>query len=175
MKRLALLTLALFQFFTFSPFHLLSFTMAQTDITSQYVKNPSFEMGDITTLPKDNTRGAYTASAVVNWVLSGSYGVSDIMTASATATDNNFGAPGQPSDGTQMYYIRNAWSASNASLTQSVQLAAGTYKLTVDNKCITASSHTAKLIAGANETTLTFHSSMPDKWQGAGQDRLSGR
>ena len=134
-----------------------------TDVTG-YLANPSFEEDDISTLPKDNTRGAYTAKSVVNWVLTGSYGVSDIMTANATATDNNFGAPGTPSDGSQMYYIRNAWSASNASLVQGISLPPGKYKLTVDNKCITESTHSAKLIAGANEASLTFHSSMPSKW-----------
>ena len=112
------------------------------DVTG-YLANPSFELDDITSLPADNIRGAYTASTVVNWQLSGSYGVSDIMTAAATATDNNFGAPGKPSDGNQMYYIRNSWSDSEASLTQSITLPEGTYKLTVDNKCITAASHSA--------------------------------
>ena len=133
------------------------------DVTG-YLANPSFELDDITSLPADNTRGAYTASTVVNWQLSGSYGVSDIMTAAATATDNNFGAPGKPSDGNQMYYIRNSWSDSEASLTQSITLPEGTYKLTVDNKCITAASHSAALVAGSNETALTFHTSMPSKW-----------
>ena len=134
-----------------------------TDVTG-YLANPSFEEDDISTLPKDNTRGAYTAKSVVNWVLTGNYGVSDIMTASATATDNNFGAPGTPSDGKQMYYIRHAWNAASASLTQGISLPPGKYKLTVDNKCITESTHSAKLIAGANEASLTFHSSMPSKW-----------
>ncbi|MDE5550954.1 MAG: hypothetical protein K2I99_06350, partial [Bacteroidaceae bacterium] len=87
---------------------------AQEDVTATYLNNPSFEQDDISKLPKDNTRGAYTATSVAGWSLTGSYGVSDIMTASATATDNNFGAPGKPSDGTQMYYIRNAWNVSTA-------------------------------------------------------------
>ncbi|MBQ8969400.1 MAG: hypothetical protein IJ064_06690 [Bacteroidaceae bacterium] len=138
--------------------------MAQTDVTTQYLSNPSFEADAISTLPADATRGAYTAASVVGWTLSGSYGVSDIMTASATATDNNFGRPGQPSDGKQMYYIRNAWSASTASLLQSVRLPAGTYRLTVDNKCITQSSHTANLVAGSEQTSLPFQSSMPNDW-----------
>ena len=88
---------------------------AQTDSTSQYLNNPSFEQDNVASLPKDDTRGGYTAKTVEGWNLTGQYGVSDIMTAEATATDNNFGAPGQPSDGTQMYYIRHAWNASTAS------------------------------------------------------------
>ena len=113
---------------------------AQEDVTGQYLKNPSFELDDISKLPLDGTRaangsGAYGATSVEGWTLSGSYMVSDIMTAAATATDNNFGAPGQPSDGQQMYYVRNAWSASQVSLLQTVKLPAGKYRITVDNKC----------------------------------------
>ena len=135
-----------------------------TDVSSRYLKNPSFEKDDISKLNKDNTRGAYTATSISDWNLSGNYGVSDIMTAAATATDNNFGKPGSPSDGSQMYYIRQAWNAGAASLTQTVNLPKGKYKLTVDNKCITASSHAAYLIAGEENTTLTFQSSMPSEW-----------
>jgi len=134
------------------------------DITEKYIKNPSFEEDDINLLSKDDTRGAYVATSVVDWKLSGSYGVSDIMTASATATDNNFGAPGKPSDGKQMYYIRNAWKTSSASLLQSITLPAGIYKLTLDNKCVTASSHMAYLVAGDDNITLPFNDSLPSKW-----------
>ena len=102
--------------FILSLFALALTATAQEDITSQYIQNPSFEQDDISRLNFDATRGAYTASTVVGWTLSGSYGVSDIMTADATATDNNFGVPGQPSDGTQMYYIRHSWNVANASL-----------------------------------------------------------
>jgi len=137
---------------------------AQTDITSRYLKNPSFEADDITKLKADETRGAYIATTITDWVLTGSYGVSDIMTSDATATDNNFGKPGDPSDGKQMYYIRYAWKMASASLLQSVTLPAGTYRLTVDNKCITTSSHSAALVAGSNSAGLNFHSSMPSAW-----------
>lgn len=137
---------------------------AQEDITTKYISNPSFELDDISKLAKDNTRGAYTATKVNGWTLTGNYGVSDIMTEAATATDNNFGKPGKPSDGSQMYYIRNAWSASTASLTQTINLPAGKYRLAVDNKCVTGSSHSANLVAGKSSTALTFQSSMPSTW-----------
>lgn len=137
---------------------------AQTDVTSQYLQNPSFELDDISTLPRDNTRGAYTATSVVGWQLTGNYGVSDIMTAAATATDNNFGAPGNPSDGTQMYYIRHSWTATSANLLQSITLPAGKYQLTVDNKCVTQSSHQASLVAGSKQTALAFQTAMPSQW-----------
>lgn len=137
---------------------------AQEDITSQYISNPSFELDDISKLAEDATRGAYTATSLVGWNLTGSYGVSDIMTSSATATDNNFGKPGNPSAGKQMYYIRNAWNASSASLLQSINLPVGKYRLSVDNKCITASSHSANIVAGSASSSLTFNSSMPSSW-----------
>ncbi|MBO4664931.1 MAG: hypothetical protein J5663_11045 [Bacteroidaceae bacterium] len=136
-----------------------------TEITAQYLVNPSFERDDIATLAKDNTRGAYVATSIYGWTLTGNYGVSDIMTATATATDNNFGAPGKPSNGTQMYYIRNAWTASTATLFQSITLPAGKYRLNVDNKCITASSHAAYLVAGDNNVSLNFKDAMPEVWE----------
>lgn len=135
-----------------------------TDVTSKYLSNPSFEKDNIATLAKDATRGAYTAKNIVGWTLTGGYGVSDIMTSAATATDNNFGAPGKPSEGSQMYYIRNAWSDASASLLQNVSLPAGKYKLTVDNKCITAAGHSAYLVAGTENVSLAFQSSMPSAW-----------
>ncbi|KAG4103726.1 hypothetical protein H8356DRAFT_1643875 [Neocallimastix lanati (nom. inval.)] len=136
----------------------------ETDITEKYIKNPSFEKDDISLLSPDNTRGAYVAKSLVDWNLTGDYGVSDIMTADATATDNNFGAPGNPSDGKQMYYIRNAWKVTEASLLQSVTLPAGIYKLTVDNKCVTQSFHYAYLVAGEENIVLPFYDYLPDEW-----------
>ncbi len=140
---------------------------AQTDITSPYIINPSFEEDDVTTLTSDGVRGAYVATTVKGWELTGEYGVSDIMTASATATDNNFGAPGEPSHGKQMYYIRYAWKSSSAQLLQHVTLPPGTYRLTVDTKCITQSSHAAALVAGSYSTGLSFHTAMPADWDKA--------
>lgn len=138
---------------------------AQVDITTQYLKNPSFESDNISSLAKDATRGAYQASSVVGWNLSGGYGVSDIMTSAATATDNNLGAPGKPSDGTQMYYIRQAWANGTASLKQTVKLPAGRYRFSVDNKCFTPGTQSsAKMVAGTQSTVLTLQSSLPSNW-----------
>ncbi|MBQ0022267.1 MAG: hypothetical protein KBT29_03400 [Prevotellaceae bacterium] len=137
---------------------------AQEDITTKYIVNPSFEADDITKLSKDDTRGAYAAPSVEGWKLAGNYGVSDIMTSATTATDNNFGTPGKPAEGSQMYYLRHAWTDATPSLTQTIKLPAGNYRLTVDNKCITQSSQSASLIAGNESTALTFSSSMPSVW-----------
>lgn len=138
---------------------------AQVDITAKYLNNPSFESDNISSLVKDATRGAYTATSVVGWTLSGSYGVSDIMTSSATATDNNLGAPGNPSDGKQMYYIRNAWANGTASLKQTVKLPAGRYRFSVDNKCFTPGTQSSgKMVAGTENTVFALQSSLPSNW-----------
>ena len=139
---------------------------AQTDVTSSYIKNASFESDNVSSLTADATRGAYAITSVTGWTLSGTYGVSDIMTVSATATDNNLGKPGSPSDGTQMYYIRNAWKDGSASLKQSVTLPAGKYRLCVDSKSATpGTSSSGKLVAGTDNTTISLNSgSIPSSW-----------
>lgn len=140
--------------------------MAQTDITAQYLANPSFEADKVSTLQADATRGAYSITALTGWSLTGTYGVSDIMTSAATATDNNLGAPGKPSDGNQMYYIRHAWTNGNASLTQKVTLPAGKYRFSVDNKCATpGTSSSGNVVAASESTAFTLtQGAMPSSW-----------
>jgi hypothetical protein len=136
-----------------------------TDVTSNYLNNPSFENDDINKLSADATRtGAYVAKSVEGWTISGSYGVSDIMVDATTVTDNNFGDPGTPSNGSQMYYIRNAWATTTASILQTVALPAGKYKLSVDNKAVTNGSSTATLVAGTESVSITNVTSMPSEW-----------
>ena len=46
---------------------------AQTDVSSQYLQNPSFEQNNISVLSKDNTRGAYTVGiSLTGWTVTGS-------------------------------------------------------------------------------------------------------
>ncbi len=148
-----------------------SICLAQTDVTSQYIKNASFEANDITKLSADNTRGAYTVgTSLTDWTVTGSFGVSDIMTAAATATDNNMGSPGQASDGTQMYYIRNAWNNASASVKQTVTLPAAKYRLTVDSKSAHAgTSSSGKLVAAGENTVIGMNQgSIPQTWSTVG-------
>ena len=140
---------------------------AQTDVTSQYLANPSFEQPVASTLSADATRGAYNVgTSLTGWTVSGSYGVSDIMTSAATATDNNMGAPGTPSDGMQMYYIRNAWKNATASVKQTITLPASKYRLTVDSKSAHAGTGSSgKLVAAGENTTITMNQgSIPSTW-----------
>ncbi len=156
----------------------------EMDLTSSLV-NPSFETNDTTKLTADKTRGynrndagtytgAYTISAdalaEAGWTLTNTPSVCDIMTADAAATDNDFGAPGAPSDGTYMLYMRDSWDEGDlaTTLTQKVTLSAGTYKLTVDSKCIhngATNVSPAKLVANGEHAELPYHSLfVPDNW-----------
>ena len=140
---------------------------AQTDVTSKYLQNPSFEQPLTSTLEADATRGAYkVGTALTGWTVTGNYGVSDIMTASATATDNNMGAPGSPSDGTQMYYIRNAWNNGSASIKQTLKLPAAKYRVTVDSKSAHAgTSSSGKLVAAGENTVISMNQNgIPSTW-----------
>lgn len=142
------------------------------DVTEMHLINPSFEKDDVLLLPTDAGRGAYTLNnAPTGWQLSHSgsgFHVNDLMTASATATDNNFGAPGEPSEGQQMLYLRDAWTNATTSLTQQCKgLTAGDYRLTVDYKCVTGGTSSAILKAGDNQAALTFSGTMPDSWKTA--------
>ncbi len=151
---------------------------ADEDVTATYIQNPSFETPDVIggTLSADNTgdragTGAYvvTANDLTGWTLVAptntetTRAVCDIMTADAVATDDNYGAPGAPSAGSQMLYLRNSWATNTASVKQTLSsLPAGYYRLTVDSKCVsTINSHYTQLVAGTKSSALTVHSAMP--------------
>ncbi len=132
------------------------------NITS-LLENPSFEDVDVTELTADGTRcdttvgGAWTVTSLEGWDLvvpDNDWSFHDIMSADATATDNGFGAPGTPSDGTYMLYLRDGNVTVNASVEQSIVLPAGEYKLTVDTKCVTTSNSTGALVAKAGDETI---------------------
>ena len=140
---------------------------AQTDVTSQYLRNASFEQPLASGLPADATRGARTVgTGLTGWTVTGSYGVSDIMTATATATDNDLGAPGSASDGAQMYYARHAWNNGTMSVKQTVTLPAAKYRLTVDSKSAHAGTKSSgKLVAGSEKAVIAMNSgSIPARW-----------
>ena len=64
--------------------------------------------------------GTYTTSSIAGWTLTNEPGTVAIMTSEAEETDNLYGAPGSPSDGSQMLYLRNSWSGVSPSLRQPV-------------------------------------------------------
>lgn len=140
---------------------------AQIDVTSQYLQNASFEQPLASSLPVDGTRGAgNVGTGLTGWTVTGVYGVSDIMTAAATATDDNLGTPGAAADGTQMYYIRNSWTNGTMSVKQTVTLPAAKYRFTVDSKSATkGTSSSGKLVAGSEKAVIAMNSgSIPARW-----------
>ena len=142
-------------------------------LAEKYFDNPSFEKDDISTLSTDATRGAYTITAPANWTLSGNTpDVHDIMTASATATDNNFGAPGAPTDGSQMFYLRVGWNnwATTLSTTSSQALPAGKYRISFDYRTGYAQSAASSFVfscAGVSNSSVTFNKGGLSGWQTA--------
>ena len=143
------------------------------NVTSKYFDNPSFEKDDISGLTADATRGAYTITSPANWTLSGDDpDVIDIMTASATATDNNFGAPGAPTDGSQMFYMRVGWSNKTTTLstTSSSAIPAGKYRISFDYRTGYANSAASSFVfscAGVTNSSVTFNKGGLSTWQTA--------
>ena len=115
-----------------------SASAAQTDVTAMYLKNASFENDDVSTLSSAGA-GKYNVTAPKNWSVvnsatpNGNYR-SILVNANAQATDNNFGRPGTPSDGTYAYYVRHAHQTMTTTVSQQVTLPAGNYTVSVDSK-----------------------------------------
>ena len=129
---------------------------AQTDVTSTYLVNPSFELG---------TDGTAAASGKGNftpygWTLtesSTSFRNSEINS-STSETSSSFGAAVTPADGNYYFFGRHSWeSALQMTLSQTAtSLPAGTYSLGVAYKIATktASNGTLKLKAIQGESEL---------------------
>lgn len=143
-------------------FALCSIASAQTDITNNYITNPSFEQDDANNLSAvnntaDGLRG-YTLNNPSGWTVSGEAPTKLLVTANCY-TDNNFGQIGTIADGTYAYYLREEWTAGTGKLQQTVQnLPRGTYKLTVQLKSGYANNASSvyHLFAGGNATSATF-------------------
>lgn len=134
---------------------------AQTDVTGQYIKNPSFESDKITSLQavnnsSDGLRG-YTQPNPTGWTVSGSDVVKLIVTKDCY-TDNNFGKVTTIPDGANAYYLRMGWSEGNSSVLQSITLPAGKYRFAIDQRTgyVGSAKSTVTLVAGNNTKTITF-------------------
>ena len=135
---------------------------AQTDVTTDYVKNASFEADDISTLSAvnnsaDGLRG-YTLASPASWTVSGT-GVTQLLVTADCYTDNNFGKVTTLADGTQAYYLRMGWSTGSTTLQQTLgELPKGKYKLYADVRSAYANSATSsfKLFAGDANISAAF-------------------
>lgn len=135
---------------------------AQTDVTSTYVNNPSFEDDNITSLQAvnnsaDGLRG-YTLTNPTGWTVTGT-SVTELLVTAECYTDNNFGKVTTLADGNKAYYLRMGWSTGSTTVGQTLkQLPKGKYKLSADIRSGYANSATSsyKLFAGSNETSGSF-------------------
>ena len=132
-----------------------------TDITDQYLANPSFEQDDASGLSEsvsssDGTRG-WTLDQPTGWTISGT-AVTQLLINDTCYTDNNFGLVTSIPDGSWAYYLRMGWSTGTTILSQSVTLPAGQYQLTVDQRTGYANSATSTftLTAGSSTKTVSF-------------------
>ena len=140
-----------------------SHAAAQTDVTAQYVTNPSFESDDITALTAktetaDGLRG-YPAAAPAGWTVSNGVGATSLIVTADCYTDNNFGLVTTLSDGTQAYYQRVGWTSGASSMKQTLSgLAAGSYRLSIDYRSAYANSAASgfELYAATASTTASF-------------------
>ncbi len=136
---------------------------AQTDVTSTYITNPSFESDGIMSAGNGTTPNIITPTG---WTqeqnTAGSFQDNKICDAS-TSNGSNYGTTVTPSDGTYYLFYRHGWNGSNyAKFTSSAaNLPAGSYKLTVDYKMVSGSDNTNNndntsitLSAISGETTL---------------------
>ena len=125
---------------------------AQTDVTSLYLSNPSFEvatLGNQVTNQNDGLRG-WEVSTLTGWTTTNP-GTQLLITADCF-TDNNFGKTAI-ADGQYALYQRVGWTTAASTVSQVTQsIPAGEYQLTFRTKAFYAnsatSSATARVVAG---------------------------
>ena len=133
-----------------------------TDVTSQYIKNASFEGDNIATLQakeegNEGLRG-YIVQSPTGWIVSGTHEKSFIVTANCSA-DNGFGKVTTLDDGNQAYYLRMGWSTGATTVRQTISsLPKGNYRLSASIRSGYANSATSSfgLVAGVSSTSVAF-------------------
>ena len=107
---------------------------AQTDVTAQYVVNPSFEADNVSTLSPvnnnaDGLRG-YSIAAPTGWTVTNTVNIVSLIVTKDCYTDNNFGKVTTLPDGSQAYYLRMGWSTGTTVVSQTLEnLPKGKYQL----------------------------------------------
>lgn len=138
------------------------YSIAQENITAQYIQNPSFEQNvpkssDAVNNSSDGLRG-YTLAKPDGWSVEGT-SVTQLLVSKDCFTDNNFGRVTTIPDGTYAYYLRQAWSTGSTTLKQSVTLPAGNYEFSVSQRSAYANSATSVLniIASSESKNFSFN------------------
>ena len=143
-----------------------------TDITSDYLTNPSFENDETTSLTASESgssttdgRRGWTIAPPTNWSVSSSLDEDsvEVVTLLVNAdcfTDNNFGKVTTLSDGDYAYYLRVGWSTGTTTLSQTVSnLPAGSYRISMDQRTGYVNDATSTFIlsaGGTNRSAVTF-------------------
>ena len=130
---------------------------AQTDVTAQYLTNPSFEADaakctDATKL-EEGTEGlrGWNVSPITGWTTTNPS--KQLLISAACATDNGFGKTAI-ADGTYALYQRFGWGSATGSLSQKTTqaLPVGMYKLTFKYKAFAANGAQSTCVASVAGT-----------------------
>lgn len=141
---------------------------AQTDVTSQYIQNPSFELASEGTALSGVQKAKNAALSMYGWKESGQgseFNNSEILNAT-TESSSQFGKKVTPSDGSYYFFVRQGWTNSTSIklISNEMSLPAGYYTLSVDYKQAysydnTTNSNTKTSLAfaagGADVSTVT--------------------
>ena len=132
---------------------------AQTDVTAQYIVNPSFEADAVasltpTTNNADGLRG-YQIAQPKGWTVENGANAVVLLITAQCYTDNNFGLATTIADGSQAMYFRMGWETGTTRLSQTLQqLPRGSYRLTVSQRSAYANSATSTTtVSIADENT----------------------
>ena len=125
--------------------------MAQEDVTSAYLDNPSFEADVAECTPSSSTAVSESADGLRGWNIapagwSATKPDKALLISADCFTDNNFGKT-DIADGQLAYYQRNGWSAASSLLKQTTKapLPTGEYELTFCTKAFYANSATSSV------------------------------
>ena len=133
--------------------------------SSSGLQNPSFEVDDINSLTAVSNNGlrGYTISNPSEWSVSGTSVTSLIITKDCY-TDNNFGKVTTIPDGDQAYYLRQGWSTGTTNITQNVELPAGIYRFSVDQRTayVNGATSTLTMKVGSESKVIPFEPGSTD-------------
>ncbi len=106
---------------------------AQTDVTSTYLKNASFEYSEEGVPFSEDTKELENGEGIYGWTGATISNTTKNIQITKDASSSGFGKT-SASDGDYFYFIRQGWEDKTSSITQSVNLPKGRYYLSVDYK-----------------------------------------
>lgn len=140
--------------------------MAQTDVTSTFINNPSFENEDVSSLTQVGTKGGddasyrgWTLEQPAGWTVSNP--ISGQLKEAEAYTDNGFGTVGTMADGKYCYYLRQGWNTGSSKIAQTItgELPAGEYTFSAKVKAFrNGNVNSAYYLSanGVNSSSTTF-------------------